>query len=58
MEARDQAFKTEQIIIRKEKEFDEEIKRLTGIHNAHIKADSQNVDPYGKRFSDSERRRS
>lgn len=48
IEARALAFKTEVIVKRKEKEFDEEIKRLTGIHNAHMRADIQSEDPFGE----------
>lgn len=47
IEARGLAFKTELILHRKEKEFDEEIKRLTGIHFAHTRADIDCGDPYG-----------
>jgi hypothetical protein len=47
LEARSLAYKTELLVKRKEREFDEEIIRLTGIHSAHTRADIQNEDPFG-----------
>jgi hypothetical protein len=47
LEARSLAYKTEMLVKRKEREFDEEIIRLTGIHSAHTRADIQNADPFG-----------
>jgi len=45
-EARVLAFRTESVIRKKEKDFDDEIKKLTGISEAHKRADIASEDPY------------
>lgn len=54
IEARALAYKTELIIRKKEKAFDEEIRKLTGIHNALVRADFQNEDLYGYTITEEE----
>jgi hypothetical protein len=46
IDGRGLAFKTELMIKQKEKDFDEEIKKLTGINNAHKRAGFNSTDPY------------